>query len=205
MSDSPRAWALLTPRLRLSPYHPQEAEGYAAAVAGSLETLQPFMPFAAEAPDPLAYAELFEVFQRRFHDGDYTFGIHARDGGRILGGSGLHPSVGPLGREIGYWVLDSETGQGFATEALAALCHLAFVQEDVDRVELRIEPHNAASIRVADNAGFTREGLLRRRLPWPNEAPRDCVVYTLFADDWPDSPGAAVPVERLAASGRPIP
>ncbi|MDV6277748.1 GNAT family protein [Rhodococcus erythropolis] len=31
----------------------------------------------------------------------------------------------------------------------------------IPRLELYVEPWNAASLRTADNAGFTREGLLR--------------------------------------------
>ena len=106
---------------------------------------------------------------------------------------------------VGFRARFAQGDYTFSVWTLAALCHLAFVQEGgVDRVEARIEPSNAASIRVAEKAGLQREALLRRRIMWPGEAPRDAVVYTLFADDWPRSPSAAVPVQRLDAAGRPI-
>jgi [ribosomal protein S5]-alanine N-acetyltransferase len=43
-------------------------------------------------------------------------------------------------------------------------------------------PDNEASQRVAENAGFTREGLLRRYVEIKGER-RDCVVYSLLPED----------------------
>jgi RimJ/RimL family protein N-acetyltransferase len=204
MTEIPRAWSVQTPRLRLSAYDPRDADDFVHAVRRSLPSLRAFMPFAAEDPDPRLYTDFFVGFRRKFSEGDCTFAFRARDDGRVVGGGGFHPHVGPLGLEVGYWIVASETGKGFATEAVAALCHLAFEQEKTDRVELRIQPDNPGSIRVAEKAGFTQEAVLRRRIPFPGQPPRDCVLYTLFADEWPASPGASIPVERFDASGRPI-
>lgn len=186
---------LRTPRLHLKVYAPSMAETFAALVAESQAHLARFMPFAVEAPDVDAYAELFDAFTEGHAVGDCTYGIFTHYGDAV-GGGGVHPRVGPLGVEVGYWIAESALRQGYAREALAALCHEAFARDDVDRVELHIEPHNAASIALAGKAGFSLEAQLRRRLPWPNEAPRDIALYTLFREQWSESPGARVDVER---------
>jgi RimJ/RimL family protein N-acetyltransferase len=45
-------------------------------------------------------------------------------------------------------------------------------------------PENAASQRVAERAGFTREGLLQAWLP-TSAGRRDSVMYSLLSDDPP--------------------
>lgn len=191
---------LRTPRLNLKVYVPEMAQTFTTLVAESQAHLARFMPFAVETPDVESYAEIFEKFGEGHAEGDCTYGIFTHDG-QAVGGGGVHPKVGPLGVEIGYWIAKPALRQGYATEALAAFCHEAFARDDVDRVQLHIEPHNAASIALAKKAGFSFEGNLRRRLPWPNEAPRDIALYTLFREDWPSSSGARVEVERLAIGG----
>ena len=71
---------------------------------------------------------------------------------------------------------------------------------------VRTQLDNLPSHGVAEKAGFVREGVLRRRIQFPDTEAgpdlRDAVVWSLFAADWPDSPGAAVPVTRYDAAGR---
>jgi len=210
MSERPRkrpvAWSLATPRLRLRVYHPRDAPAFVEAVESCREVLARTMPFALEPATVDTYVPLFEGFQHRAHQRDYLFGLWhpTADGEVAVGGCGLHPTVGTLGREAGYWIVQDYWGQGFATEALAALGALAFHLERVDRVELRIEPSNTASQQVAARSGYTREALLKRRFAMGDEV-RDVEVHTLFASDWPHSPGAAVPVRAFDSADRPVP
>ncbi len=201
-SQRAMVWSLETPRLKIAPYHPLDAQRYVEIVARNRQHLSPWMPFATFEPDMDLYVGWFEDFQRRALGGDYSMSLRTHDG-RIVGGGGVHPSVGAMGREVGYWVTQDVCGHGFAGEAVAAFCHLAFVgQQGVDRVELRIDPDNAPSVRVAQKAGFELEGRLRRRIPFPGQPPRDALLYTLFAEDWPQSPLAAVEVKAFDAAGR---
>jgi RimJ/RimL family protein N-acetyltransferase len=52
----------------------------------------------------------------------------------------------------------------------------------VERLELVTAPDNEASQRVAENAGFTREGLLRRYVEIKGTR-QDCVMFSLFPED----------------------
>ena len=98
----------------------------------------------------------------------------------------------------------SRVRQGFAREATGALTAAAFRVCGVDRVEIRVDPSNAVSLRIPRALGFTEEGTLRRRLPAKGrDAPRDAVVFAL-ADELEASPVAAVALEAYDLLGRRI-
>ncbi len=59
--------------------------------------------------------------------------------------------------EVGYRIIPSCWGQGFATEALFASIDYAFAKLSFTRLVALIQPGNIASIRVAEKAGMTYE------------------------------------------------
>lgn len=65
--------------------------------------------------------------------------------------------------EIGYWVSPTARGRGVMTEATQILARWVLDDMGFARVELRIAPENVASLRVAEKAGFVREGVARVR------------------------------------------
>jgi RimJ/RimL family protein N-acetyltransferase len=88
--------------------------------------------------------------------------------------------------EIGYWVAPEARGKGIATRAVRAAVEAAF-EAGLGRIELLAEPENPASQRVAQAAGFQREGL--RRMPAGRGRDRyDFVAYARLSSD----PGTAV-------------
>jgi RimJ/RimL family protein N-acetyltransferase len=89
--------------------------------------------------------------------------------------------------EIGYWLVPAARGQGTATRAVVLLSRWAFSALRVVRIELLCQPANAASMRVAERAGYTREGLLRSYRAW-GEGRRDFVMFSLLPDDRPGAP-----------------
>jgi ribosomal-protein-alanine N-acetyltransferase len=62
---------------------------------------------------------------------------------------------------VGYWLLPHARGKGIAARALVLVSRWAFDGLGVKRVGLLADPRNAASLRVAERAGFQREGVLR--------------------------------------------
>lgn len=85
--------------------------------------------------------------------------------------------------EIGYALRRQWWGCGLAQEMLhLALAH-AFDAIDLNRIEADIDPGNAASCRLVERLGFTREGLLRER--WRvGGAAQDTALYGLLAREW---------------------
>ena len=63
--------------------------------------------------------------------------------------------------EIGYISAPWARSQGFITEAVVAMTDWAIGELGFHRVVLRIAPANRASLRVAEKAGFVREGVAR--------------------------------------------
>ena len=59
---------------------------------------------------------------------------------------------------LGYSVHDEHQGHGYATEIVELLTAWALARDDVDLVRLTISPENAASLRVAEKAGFAPTG-----------------------------------------------
>jgi RimJ/RimL family protein N-acetyltransferase len=135
---------------------------------------------------------------------DFIYGIFDRDERAVLGGSGLHPRLGPRAREIGYWIHVDHVRQGLGTEAAGALTRVAFEVDDVDRVEIHCDPKNAASARVAEKLGYRHETTLRRRLITNGREPRDTMVWVLFANEYPTSPAASQPIEAWDAVERKL-
>ena len=64
--------------------------------------------------------------------------------------------------EIGYWMAREARGRGAGTQAVCLLSGWALGDLGLERLELLAHPENTASVRLAERAGFTREGLLRR-------------------------------------------
>ena len=60
--------------------------------------------------------------------------------------------------EIGYGILEEHQGQGYATEAVQAACHWAFLHPDVRSLEAETDAENAASQRVLEKCGFRPNG-----------------------------------------------
>jgi RimJ/RimL family protein N-acetyltransferase len=161
------------------------------------------MPWADEEPTTLGEKiELLRRFRGRFDLGtDFVYGIFDRDESRVVGGTGLHKRIGDDAFEIGYWIHVDRSREGLATESTAALTRVAFELCDVDRVEIRVEPSNVASLGVPRKLGYLEEATLRRRLP----GQRDVVVWTLFKDAFPSSPTATASFEAYDATGALIP
>ena len=82
--------------------------------------------------------------------------IIERDSGLVVGSIGLFwpPSDGTL--EIGYGIVASHRGRGYAPEATRALTEFAFTTPGVHTVYANVELSNPPSILVLDKAGFQR-------------------------------------------------
>ena len=205
-SRVPPPYAIRTERLTIRCWDPRDAPRLKDALDTSLDHLRPWMPWAADEPKPVEEkAELLRAFRGRFDLGeDFVYGIFARDEREVIGGSGLHTRIGPDALEIGYWIRASHVGHGYAREATAALTKVAFRVCGIERVEIRVDPANEASLRVPRALGFTEEATLRRRLPAAEGQPRDAVVFTLFADELDGSPVAVAAIEAYDVLGRSL-
>jgi RimJ/RimL family protein N-acetyltransferase len=111
----------------------------------------------------------------------HAFAIVESDSGELLGTIGF--DVLPDGRaQLGYWVKREARGRGVASRALSMLARWLLTECGFARVQLIAEPANGASRRVAERAGFRREGLLRSYIELKGRRP-DVLMYSLLPED----------------------
>lgn len=146
-----------TPRLLLRKWDPDDAPLLRSAIDRSLDHLRPWMPWAGEEPKTLEETrDLLAGFRERFEAGDdFVYGIFDRGGTEVLGGTGLHPRIGPGALEIGYWIRVDRTGEGLATETARALVEAGSSLPGIERLVIKCDPENGASRRIPEKLGFT--------------------------------------------------
>ena len=110
-----------------------------------------------------------------------AFAVVDRGSGELLGAIGIQ-EVDQENTQVGYWVKREARGRGVATAALRLVARYALEELGAGRVQLWTEPENVASQRVAEKAGFVREGVLRRYLNIKGTR-RDGVVFSLLPED----------------------
>ena len=103
-------------------------------------------------------------------------------GGAAVGSIGVQwadPEQGVA--EVGYWVAPEARGKGICTRALRLVSRWVLGQDGMERLQLRADEQNPASRKVAENAGFTQEGVLRSSHFNPRLNRRiDFVMYSLL-------------------------
>jgi RimJ/RimL family protein N-acetyltransferase len=85
--------------------------------------------------------------------------------------------------EIGYWTAPGARGRGIAAVATDAACRWGFGALPIDRIELCHAVENTASGRVAEKAGFTFEGRLRRSFRYGDGRKHDELLWARLDDD----------------------
>ncbi len=168
-------------RLVLRAYGPGD-EGLvrAALAAGQPEALPPGAP--SEVGEIAGW--LADGVSRLQRDGA---GVHLmmldRASGTIVGSIGLfHADWEVRSVEIGYGVGAGMRGQGYATEALTAVARWVLTAGGVQRAWLTANTDNVASVRVAEKAGFRREGTLRRA-GLEDDGLHDQALFSLLDDE----------------------
>jgi RimJ/RimL family protein N-acetyltransferase len=117
------------------------------------------------------------------HDGGCAgFAAFAGDGEFV--GVGVAPTINPEGRELelGYVIAPAARGRGYGSALLHALTTWAFIEVRALRIYLIVDVENVASVRVAERAGYTREGVLRSA--WVKQQQRaDTAIFSLLPGD----------------------
>ncbi len=62
---------------------------------------------------------------------------------------------------VAYWLAPWSRDRGIGTRAVSVLCEWAFSSLQLARLELRVDLRNERSQRLAERAGFQREGVVR--------------------------------------------
>jgi RimJ/RimL family protein N-acetyltransferase len=108
---------------------------------------------------------------------EFCWLITLKDRDEAIGSIGCR--VGGHGADIGYVLAKAHWGRGYMTEAGRAVVAWASARPDIHRVWAFCAVQNAASARVMEKVGMSREGILRKWFVHPNISPEpcDCLVY----------------------------
>jgi RimJ/RimL family protein N-acetyltransferase len=115
------------------------------------------------------------------------FAVLLAETGEAVGGIGFRWIADEHGvGEVGYWLRQSARGRGLTTRALQLLIQWAFDELRCERLQLRADELNVPSQRVAEKAGFHREGVLRSVHFNARQNRRvNFVMYSLLPSDLP--------------------
>lgn len=121
--------------------------------------------------------------------GDWSAGDHASwcatgAAGELLGSFSLHHlDLDQRDAEIGYWTVPAARGRGIALRAVELAVRWGFTGLGLQRIQLFHAVENTASARVAEKAGFTQEGRLRRSHRFGDGRWHDELLWARLDDD----------------------
>ena len=85
--------------------------------------------------------------------------------------------------ELGYFIVPSERGKGYVSEAIEIMVDYRFLSRDLVRVQAKADPENTASWKALEKAGFKKEGVLRKTFYCRGKWRDDC-LYSVLREEW---------------------
>lgn len=148
-------------RLTIRAPRPGDGKVVNEAILETIEDLRIWMPWALNTPT-VEDSELVarNGYVKWLKREDLLMFLFLKETNTFVGGSGLHRIDWSVPKfEIGYWCRKKFQGQGYVTEAVAAISKFAFEVLAARRVEIRMDEYNIKSKNVAERLGFPLEGL----------------------------------------------
>jgi ribosomal-protein-alanine N-acetyltransferase len=133
----------------------------------------------------VAFRRRIRRYLREVRSGSgYPFFVFSPDGETLYGGLTLSQVQRGVTQSasLGYWMGARHAGKGLMSAAVRAVLGFAFDGLHLNRVEAACLPTNAASIRLLEKVGFTREGYARRYLCIDGRW-QDHLLYGMVRDD----------------------
>jgi RimJ/RimL family protein N-acetyltransferase len=173
---------ILTNRLTIRPFTARDA-------ADLHEYLSDPAIYEYEPGEPIDFDRAVQLAQERAAATDF-WAIELRGSCKMIGHL-YFKQIEPADLrtwELGYILNPAYQGEGYATEATAALLRKAFKEKHIHRVFARCNPENPASWKVLERVGFRREGRLRkniffRRGPDAEELWTDTYEYAILEEE----------------------
>lgn len=175
---------LETERLRLRPLTAAHTEAL-LAYRGDPEVCR-YLPFP-----PMDAAKIARRLETQWHrtelvdDGEHvTLGAELRDTGQLVGDVILFLRSREHGNgEVGWVFHPGVAGQGYATEAAAAMLDWAFGPVGLRRVTARLDERNTASARLCSRLGMRLEARLVENEVFKGELTTE-LDYAILRSEW---------------------
>jgi [ribosomal protein S5]-alanine N-acetyltransferase len=123
------------------------------------------------------HAELFAA------GSSVIYAITLAETGELCGSTGLHITQRDKRAEIGYWLGQPYWGQGYTSEAAAALLGYGFTTLGLNRIYATHFVRNPASGRVMQKIGMRFEGTMRQHY-FARTQFEDVHCYGILREEW---------------------
>jgi [ribosomal protein S5]-alanine N-acetyltransferase len=153
------------------------------AYASAPETVN-FMTWGPNTPeDTHKFIQLAISHQRADPRRDFQFIVALQTNNQIIGGCGIHiRRPENRGAEFGYAFHRDFWGQGYGTEAAAALLKFGFEKLNIHRIAATCDPRNVGSARIMEKNDMRKEAHFRQHL-WQRGEWRDSYLYAILSSD----------------------
>ncbi len=128
-----------------------------------------------------------------------AFAIVLKPAQQLIGHILFHPWFAPRTYELGWALHRPYHGQGYTTEAAAALLKYGFETLALHRVIATCQPENAASWRVMEKLGMRREAHFRKCFEVDATTWLDEYLYAILEEDWLAASGGAGSSETVGS------
>lgn len=127
-------------------------------------------------------ALILESWERAEEGIEFQFGVWWK--GRLVGVISAH-SIDHyiLSGEIGYWLAKYAEGRGIMTQAVDTLMQFLFIEQHLNRIEIRCADSNKRSQAIPKRLGFRLAGVLRQAERVMDRL-EDLYIYECLKSDW---------------------
>lgn len=131
-----------------------------------------------------ANQQLKKVIENYKQNIDTFHAMFLKDTSEYIGEAGVLSFKLPNNRAVvGYNLLPSYWGNGYATEITKALVKYLFIERDAERIEGLVQEENIASRKVLEKNGFSKEGILRN-FAFINNTYKNVYYYGIIKEDY---------------------
>lgn len=153
-----------TSRLIVRMPEEQDTEMVYEAIKRSVAFLKPYMTWAQKKPTQENVQESIRHAIARFMNREeLRFHLFDKQSKEFIGCLGLQHIDWTVPKfEIGYWIDERYSGQGYMTEAVHSMTLFAFEDLGANRLEIRCDRDNILSRAIAEKNNFELEGILKQ-------------------------------------------
>jgi ribosomal-protein-alanine N-acetyltransferase len=187
---------LAVPTLRaaplvLRPFVPEDAGRVRQASLDGRVTAASSLPPGCDDAAARAFIRRQHILAMEGHGYSFAIALMKEDGGDLgtaVGALGLWLRDIDRGRaSVGYWLLESARGRGWAQQALEMATGFALGVLEIPRLDVIVEGPNPASSTTALRAGFRRRPT-SCATALATKAERSAERFTLWRGDWAPTP-----------------
>lgn len=149
--------------------------------------LEPYEPtWPKDELTKAAFKRRLKRYQRNERESKgFTYLLFTKSNKTLVGGITISRILRGVAQScaIGYWVGEPYINKGYMSEAVVGILPEVFNEQGFHRLEAACLPHNIASVRVLEKAGFQREGYAREYLKIAGKW-QDHLLFAILESDY---------------------